>query len=207
MPAPRPIPAPSSQWAPPPPTPYPAREWSASRSLPVTGTRRHKERSKQGARRSPPGPFIKPGPRGRGRRPSTRQSSCAPGLCEWSAATPLVFNSRVLASAAPVLLRTTRGAAMPPGCGIRRKEISSPRIRPNRGQGSVLRFHPFLSLCFPFNGLAGLLPGSGEEGTVARLPGQQGLGPPRSKLTERVQPGRPVVFSKAIPLTLAYALA
>ncbi|XP_063524551.1 serine/arginine repetitive matrix protein 1-like [Pongo pygmaeus] len=56
------------------------------RWLPVTGTRRHKERSKQGAGCSPSGPFIKPRPRGRGRRPPThRQRRAAPGLCEWSA--------------------------------------------------------------------------------------------------------------------------
>lgn len=39
---------------------------------PVTGTRRHKERSKQGARCSLPGPFIKLRPRGKRRQPPTR---------------------------------------------------------------------------------------------------------------------------------------
>lgn len=42
-------------------------------SHPVTGTRRHKERSKQGARCSLPGPFIKLRPRGKRRQPPTRQ--------------------------------------------------------------------------------------------------------------------------------------
>lgn len=42
-------------------------------SHPVTGTRRHKERSKQGARCSLPGPFIKPRPRGKRRQPPTRR--------------------------------------------------------------------------------------------------------------------------------------
>ncbi|EFB21498.1 hypothetical protein PANDA_018950, partial [Ailuropoda melanoleuca] len=45
---------------------------------PVMGTRRHKERSKQGARRSPSGPFIKPRPRGRGRQPPTARRAAAP---------------------------------------------------------------------------------------------------------------------------------
>lgn len=87
-PAPRPLAAPPAPPAPPPPH-APASEWSAGRSLLVTGTRRHKERSKQGARRSPPGPFIKPRPRGKGRRPPTRRRAAAPGLCEWSVAAPL----------------------------------------------------------------------------------------------------------------------
>lgn len=87
-PAPRPLAASPAPPAPPPPRAS-ASEWSAGRSLLVTGTRRHKERSKQGARRSPPGPFIKPRPRGRGRRPPTRWRAAAPGLCEWSVAAPL----------------------------------------------------------------------------------------------------------------------
>ena len=85
---PRPLAAPPAPPAPPPPH-APASEWSAGCSLLVTGTRRHKERSKQGARRSPPGPFIKPRPRGKGRRPPTRRRAAAPGLCEWSVAAPL----------------------------------------------------------------------------------------------------------------------
>ena len=70
LPAPSLLPPPSQPLPPPPP---PAREWSAGSSRPVTGTRRHKELSKQDAERRSSSPFIKPGLRGRGRRPPTRR--------------------------------------------------------------------------------------------------------------------------------------
>lgn len=116
---PRRLPAPSRLPPPRPPLlrPLPAREWSEGRWRPVMGTRRHKERSKQGARRSPSGPFIKPRPRGRGRRPPTGRRAAAPGLCEWSAAAAAVLAGRVPGSAARRPPDTGRRAATAPRRG------------------------------------------------------------------------------------------
>lgn len=147
------------------------------------GTRRHKERSKQGAARLSPGPFIKPRSRGRGRRPPTCRRAAALGLCEWSAAAPSL-SVRPPARPPQRAPRTTRVAAP-------RRGVAGLRVRKIARQAAGLteagaRVQPSLPPCFPTKPCRPPPPRSGE-GNLAP-PGRQGLGPPPPRLVERVHP-------------------
>lgn len=192
--------------------PSPAREWSEGRWRPVMGTRRHKERSKQGARRSPSGPFIKPRPRGRGRRPPTARRAAAPGLCEWSAAARVAAGRPARASAARDPPDSSRGAATPPRRGYAafgaRRTASQEAGLTGPGLGLEVSWG-FLPPCFPLSSLAALLPRTGvKRAPLTPLPRGQGRGggdllAPGLRSAFRLA-GR---FISATPQTLAYALA
>lgn len=120
-------------------------------SHPVTGTRRHKERSKQGARCWLPGPFIKRRPRGRkGGSLRPAREPAARGLCEWSrGAVPCPSSAPERGDPGRDRCGWRRGALLRPGLSVWR---SSPlRSPPPPGLPSLRGLAPAaprnLTLC------------------------------------------------------------
>lgn len=157
------------------------------RWLLVTGTRRHKERSKQGAGCSPPGPFIKPRPRGRGRRPPTRRElQAARGLCEWSA------RRLSLSTRWPRLRRASNPtpAPVPPLHPAARRAASKEYSRLRR-PGLGFELSSLCTFALPSVTAPQVSPGyPSGEGTRAPLPTRRGLAPPSPRLPMRFRPGQ-----------------
>jgi hypothetical protein len=146
-------------------------------SHPVTGTRRHKERSKQGARCWLPGPFIKRRPRGRkGGSLRPAREPAARGLCEWSrGAVPCPSSAPERGDPGRDRCGWRRGALLRPGLSVWRSSPLRSPPPPRPPQSSRSRS------C------------SSEKPDTVRLPPRRAWGPLLAGLN-LVLRARPVVF-------------